>query len=89
MSAPAKQLELDASAILPEPPNPNHIRPVHIVAVALIAIAAWVGVAAFLLLHGANEGERAAILKQAEAVSLLAFGYFLGSSAGSRNKDRL
>lgn len=83
-----RPLDLDASAIAPEPLNPNHIRPWHIVAVALIAIAAWLGVAGWILVHGATEAERAAILKQAEAVSFLAFGYFLGSSAGSRNKDR-
>ena len=37
--------------------------------------------------HNPSEAERASIQKQAEAISMMAFGFFLGSSVGSRNRS--
>jgi hypothetical protein len=75
------------SSIDPTARNPNMISPQAVMAVAIIAILAWLAIAGWILLDNPSEGERAAILKQAEAVSFMAFGFFLGSSASSRNKD--
>jgi hypothetical protein len=86
-------MDLDPNTILteksidPTARNPNLISPTAVMSVALIAILAWMAVSGWILGNDPTEAERAAILKQAEAVSFMAFGFFLGSSASSRNKD--
>lgn len=80
-------LELQTEMLIPERTNANMIKPWQIVAVAVIAIASWLGVSAWILVNGPTEAERAAILEVAKTFATLAFGFFLGSSAGSRNKD--
>ena len=55
--------------------------------IALLAIAGWQGVAAWVLTHNPDPADRAAILQSAINIALLAFGFYLGSSASSRNKD--
>lgn len=81
-------LELEPGAIINEPAkNPNLIKPWQIVAVALVAIASWLAISGWILLNEPTEAERSGILEVAKTFATLAFGYFLGSSAGSRNKD--
>jgi hypothetical protein len=63
------------------------IKPWMIMMVALLGIACWAAVSGWIMVHEPTEAERASILNQAQAIAMMAFGYFLGSSAGSRNKD--
>jgi hypothetical protein len=66
----------------------NHHRAIGIV--AGVAIISWAGVSAWVLMHSPTEAERSAIMKTAELFATMAFGYFLGSSVGSKQKtDRL
>lgn len=58
-----------------------------VLTVASVAIGSWIGFSGFILGHDATEAERASILKMGEAFAAMAFGYFLGSAAGSRNKE--
>lgn len=67
--------------------NPNIVKPWHILLVSAIAILAWIGFSIWVLTHHATEAERASILKVAETFATAGFFYYLGSSAGSRNKE--
>ncbi len=81
-----------AETIQAEPEQPSlalHIKPWMILTVALVAIAGLAAVSAWTLVHDPSEGERAAVLETWKSVGLAAFFYFLGSSAGSRNKDQM
>jgi hypothetical protein len=60
----------------------------QIFVIALLAIALWAAVSAWILGHAPSEGERAGIQNMAETIATAAFFYYLGSSAGSRNKDQ-
>ena len=70
----------------PVAPPSQHIPAWAVLTVALLAIGCWIGVCGWILCHTPSEAERASIQKQAEAISMMAFGFFLGSSVGSRNK---
>lgn len=72
-----------------EPPAKNRliVPSWMVMTIAAVAIGAWVGFSGFMLANGASEAERASIQKTAEAFAMMAFGYFLGSAAGSRNKE--
>lgn len=80
--APAEELQA-------EPPHKNRliVPSWMVMTIAAIAIGAWVGFSGFMLANDASEAERASIQKTAEAFAMMAFGYFLGSAAGSRNKE--
>lgn len=54
--------------------------------VALTAIAGWLLIAGYILVNGPDPSDRAAILQSAINIATLAFGFYLGSSAGARNK---
>jgi hypothetical protein len=56
-------------------------------AFGLIAVLSWVGVSWWLLEHNPTEAERSAIQKTAEVFAAMAFGFFLGSSLGSKQKS--
>ena len=60
-------------------------RQVFFVACVLLAIYAVYG--GFLMLTGGEGGERAAFGQSAINLAMLAAGFYLGSSASSRNKD--
>ncbi len=55
--------------------------------IALLAVLGWQAVAAWMLTHSPDASDRAAILQSAINIATLAFGFYLGSSASSRNKD--
>lgn len=59
----------------------------QIFVIALLAICGWLGVAAWVLTQSPDASDRAAILQSAINIATLAFGFYLGSSASSRNKD--
>ncbi|WP_156680079.1 hypothetical protein [Sphingomonas profundi] len=59
----------------------------QIFVVALLAIAGWLAVSAWIITHSADASDRAAILQSAINIATTAFGFYLGSSASSRNKD--
>ena len=80
--APAPQ---DAAEIALLPKRPGHIfQPPY---------SAWLcspfshGSRCWYIGYNPSEAERASIQKQAEAISMMAFGFFLGSSVGSRNRS--
>lgn len=85
MPAPAAQDAADP-ATAPRA-TPTHIPSWAVLSVALLAIFAWIAVCGWILSHTPTEAERASIQKQAEAISMMAFGFFLGSSVGSRNRS--
>lgn len=60
-------------------------RQVFFVACVLLAIYAAYG--GFLLVYGGDGGERAAFGQSTINLAMLAAGFYLGSSASSRNKD--
>jgi len=84
MTAP---LELDASMEVPPPVNPQLVKPWHIMVVAALAIGCWIGFSVWVLMHDPSESERATIVDAAKTFATAGFFYYLGSSAGSRNKD--
>lgn len=75
------------SSIDPTSPNPHLIKPWHILAVSMIAISSWVGFSLWVMLNDPSESERATIVDAAKTFATAAFFYYIGSSAGSRNKD--
>jgi hypothetical protein len=89
----SEAMDLDPNTIIteksidPTSSNPNLIKPWHILAIAGIAIASWIGFAIWIMLHNPSESERATIVDAAQTFATAGFFYYLGSSAGSRNKD--
>lgn len=81
--APQEAAEIASAAQRPV----THIPSWAVLSVALLAIFAWIAVCWWILSHNPSEAERASIQKQAEAISMMAFGFFLGSSVGSRNRS--
>ena len=65
---------------------PIGISSTHIFIVAMAAILSFDGIAAWCLWHTPDASDRATVLQAAIGMANLAFGYFLGSSAGARNK---
>lgn len=59
----------------------------QIFAIALLAIGGWLAVSAWIITHSVDASDRAAILQSAINIATTAFGFYLGSSASSRNKD--
>jgi hypothetical protein len=55
--------------------------------VAMMAIGGWLTIGAWIITHSPDASDRAAILQSAINIATLAFGFYLGSSASSRNKD--
>jgi hypothetical protein len=56
-------------------------------AFGLLAVLSWAGVSWWLLTHAPTEAERSAIQKTAEMFATMGFGFFLGSSLGSKQKS--
>lgn len=65
----------------------HHVPVWQISMFAMVAIVAWIGISFWVLDHNPTEAERASIQKAAELFATAAFFYFLGSSAGSRNRS--
>lgn len=80
---PAEELQMQ-----PDKESKMLIRPWMIMLIALIAIGGLAAVSAWVLQNKPTEGERASIIEVWKTVGIAAFFYFLGSSAGSRNKDQ-
>jgi hypothetical protein len=72
------------SILKPQPAISSH----QVYFIALLAIGIWTAISVWMLNHSPSEAERAGIQKAAETIATAAFFYYLGSSAGSRNKDR-
>ena len=68
-------------------PHAMLIKPWMIMTIAVMAIAGMASVSAWILLNSPTEGERSQVIEAWQTVGIAAFFYFLGSSAGSRNKD--
>lgn len=69
------------------PPHGQLIKAWHILLVAGTAIGTWILLSFWTMMHSPTEAERASILKVAETFATAGFFYYLGSSAGSRNKE--
>jgi hypothetical protein len=82
-ATPAENAAAEQAATTP--PVGVSTRQIFIVACIILGIYAVYG--GFLLVHGGDNSERAAFGQSAINLAMLAAGFYLGSSAGSRNKE--
>ncbi len=86
MSGDAEPADTSAEEAATSPPIGVSSRQIFAVACVLLAIYAAYGGA--LMIQGGDRSERAAFGQSAINLAMLAAGFYLGSSAGSRNKER-
>ncbi len=86
MSGDPAPADLAAERVATTPPVGVSSRQIFAVACALLAVYAAYG--AVLMFGGGDRSERAAFGQSAINLAMLAAGFYLGSSAGSRNREQ-
>jgi hypothetical protein len=84
---PAPAPEVATSAEQAATSAPVGVSTRQIFTIALIILGIYAAYGAFLLYSGGDNSERAAFGQSAINLAMLAAGFYLGSSASSRNKD--